>query len=39
MLNGLGELMDEATKKFVRTKLRVETINLLRYYKEFLMVI
>lgn len=36
MLNGLGELMDEATKKFVRTKLRIETIDLLRMYKEFL---
>lgn len=35
MLNGLGELMDEATIKFVRTKLRIETIDLLRMYKEF----
>lgn len=35
MLNGLGELMDEESKKFVRTKLRVETINLLRFFKEF----
>jgi hypothetical protein len=35
MLNGLGELMDEETKKFVRTKLRSETIDLLRMYKEF----
>jgi predicted nucleotidyltransferase component of viral defense system len=39
MLNGLGELMDEATKKFVRTKLRAETIDLLRFYKEFPIVI
>ena len=35
MLNGLGELMDEDMKKFVRTKLRAETISLLRFYKEF----
>lgn len=33
--NGLGELMDEDMKKFVRTKLRTETISLLRFYKEF----
>ena len=35
MLNGLGELMDENMKKFVRSKLRTETISLLRFYKEF----
>ena len=35
MLNGLGELMNEETKKFVRTKLRSDTIDLLRMYKEF----
>lgn len=35
LLNGLGELMDEAMKKFVRTKLRRETISMLRFYKEF----
>ena len=35
MLNGLGELMNEDMKKFVRTKLRIETISLLRFYKEF----
>jgi len=35
MLNGLGELMDESTKQFVRTKLRTETIDLLQFYKEF----
>jgi predicted nucleotidyltransferase component of viral defense system len=39
MLNGLGELMDETTKKFVRTKLRTETIDLLRYYQEFPIVV
>nr|WP_320059157.1 nucleotidyl transferase AbiEii/AbiGii toxin family protein [uncultured Bacteroides sp.] len=35
MLNGLGELMDEEMKKFVRTKLRTETVSLLKFYKEF----
>ena len=33
MLNGLGELMDEDMKKFVKTKLRKETIQLLEFYK------
>ena len=35
ILNGLGELMDEDIKKFVRSKLRTETISLLQFYKEF----
>ena len=35
LLNGLGELMDNEIKKFVKTKLRTETITLLRFYKEF----
>jgi predicted nucleotidyltransferase component of viral defense system len=35
MLNGLGELMDDEMKKFVHTKLRTETISLLKFYKEF----
>jgi hypothetical protein len=35
MLNGLGELMDEAMKKFVRTRLRTETITLLKFYRQF----
>lgn len=35
ILNGLGELMDEDMKKFVRTKLRTETITLLKFYKQF----
>jgi predicted nucleotidyltransferase component of viral defense system len=35
LLNGLGELMDEPTKAFVRTKLRSETITLLKFYKEY----
>jgi Uncharacterized conserved protein len=35
MLNGLGELTDEDMKKFVRSKLRTETITLLKFYKQF----
>ena len=35
MLNGLGELMDEEMKQFVRIKLRTETIILLKFYKQF----
>jgi hypothetical protein len=35
LLNGLGELMDEQTKTFVRTKLRTETIKLLKFYKDY----
>lgn len=35
MLNGLGELMDEDMKKFVRTRLHTETITLLRFYQQF----
>lgn len=35
LLNGLGELMDEDMKKFVRTKLRTETISLLQFYQAF----
>jgi hypothetical protein len=35
LLQGLGELMDEELKNFVRTKLRTETIQLLRFYKDF----
>jgi predicted nucleotidyltransferase component of viral defense system len=35
IMNGLGDLMDENMKKFVRTKLRTETISLLQFYKEF----
>ena len=35
MLNGLGELMDDDMKKFVRTKLRTDTITLLKFYKQF----
>lgn len=35
LLQGLGELMDNDLKNFVRTKLRNETIGLLRFYKDF----
>jgi len=35
LLDGLGELVDNDMKKFVRTKLRSETIFLLNFYKEF----
>jgi hypothetical protein len=35
LLQGLGELMDNDLKNFVRTKLRTETIGLLRFYKDF----
>jgi predicted nucleotidyltransferase component of viral defense system len=35
LLDGLGELTDNTMKEFVRKKLRTETINLLKFYKEF----
>ena len=35
LLQGLGELMDNDLKHFVRTKLRTETIGLLKFYKDF----
>jgi hypothetical protein len=35
LLLGLGELMDSSMKKFVQTKMRSETISLLKFYKEF----
>ena len=35
LLQGLGEIMDNEMKKFVRTKLRKETTDLLRFYKDF----
>jgi predicted nucleotidyltransferase component of viral defense system len=34
-LQGLGELMDDGMKKFVRTKLKEEIISLFKFYKEF----
>lgn len=35
LLHGMGELMDEKMKKFVRMKLRSEVISLLKFYKDF----
>ena len=35
LLNGIGDLIDEKMKTFVRNKLRKETIFLLNFYKEF----
>ena len=35
LLNGIGDLLESKMKNFVRTKLRTETITLLRFYKEF----
>jgi hypothetical protein len=35
LLQGIGELLDNKMKTFVRRKLRAETIGLLRFYKEF----
>ena len=34
LLQGTGELMDNELKKFVRTRLRSETIGYLKFYKE-----
>ncbi|NOZ47298.1 MAG: nucleotidyl transferase AbiEii/AbiGii toxin family protein [Chlorobi bacterium] len=35
LLQGLGELMDNEMKKFVRTKLINETMELLKFYKKY----
>src|SRR6056297_3178551 len=35
ILDGLGELVDEKLKTFVREKLKTETIHWLKIYKEF----
>ena len=35
LLHGVGELMDNEMKKFVRKKLRTETIGLLKFYKDY----
>lgn len=35
LLHGLGELMDNDMKNFVRNRLRLETINLLKFYKNY----
>lgn len=35
MMHGIGELTDIQMKNFVKSKLRSDTIELLRFYKEF----
>ena len=35
LLNGIGDLIDDKMKHFVRTKLCDETVMLLQFYKEF----
>jgi len=35
LLHGVGELMNDDIKKFVRKNLKTETIVLLRFYKDF----
>lgn len=35
LLHGMGELMDNEMKTFVKTKLRTETISLMKFYKEY----
>jgi len=35
LLDGLGELVNPESKTFIRNKLRLEIITLLRFYKEF----
>ena len=35
ILHGMGELMDEKMKQFVKTKMRLEVIKLLKFYKAY----
>ncbi len=35
LLHGMGELMDPGMKNFVKTKLRTETISLMKFYRDF----
>jgi predicted nucleotidyltransferase component of viral defense system len=35
ILQGMGELMDDELKAFVKTNLRKETISLMEFYKEY----
>lgn len=35
LLHSVGELMDNEMKKFVRTKLPTEAIGLLKFYKDY----
>jgi predicted nucleotidyltransferase component of viral defense system len=39
LLQGMGELMDDEMKKFVRTKLRKDTINFMHFYKNYPIII
>jgi predicted nucleotidyltransferase component of viral defense system len=35
LLQGMGELMEDSMKKFVKIEMRTEAIGLLKFYKEF----
>lgn len=35
ILSGLGDLMDEETKKFVKNKLKSEVVSLLKFYQKY----
>ena len=35
LLQGMGELMDDKMKRFVKVKMRPELISLLKFYKEY----
>jgi predicted nucleotidyltransferase component of viral defense system len=35
LLHGLGELMDQEMKNFIKTKMRSETIIFMKYYRDF----
>ena len=35
LLHGMGELMNDEMKRFVRKNLRTETLGLLKFYKDF----
>lgn len=39
ILQGIGELLDVEMKKFVKTKLRLETISLFKIYKEMPLIV
>jgi predicted nucleotidyltransferase component of viral defense system len=35
LLQGMGELLDNSMKRFVKAKLRIELIGLMKFYKEY----
>lgn len=35
LLNGIGDLIDDKMKTFIRTKLRTEAVTLLKFYQQF----